>query len=157
MTADRPKSSSFRSCSPWGRRPGRSRLRTCSTGWLNPSRNTVPPRPRADLRAKLARTAALKKPGSKERREADEQHRILSPPAWWAPIGVVLAPLSATRSSATLDLEVQMPVRVLIVDDQEPFRLAARMVVELTDGFEVVGEAETRARSSRGSSRTCCT
>ena len=36
-----------------------------------------------------------------------------------------------------------MPVRVLIVDDQEPFRQAARMVVELTDGFEVVGEAET--------------
>jgi len=36
-----------------------------------------------------------------------------------------------------------MGVRVLIVDDQEPFRLAARMVVELTDGFEVVGEAET--------------
>jgi hypothetical protein len=56
---------------------------------------------------------------------------------------VVLAPLSAARSSATLDLEVRMPVRVLIVDDQEPFRLAARMVVELTDGFEVVGEAET--------------
>ena len=36
-----------------------------------------------------------------------------------------------------------MPVRVLIVDDQEPFRLAARMVVEATDGFDVVGEAET--------------
>jgi len=36
-----------------------------------------------------------------------------------------------------------MDVRVLIVDDQEPFRLAARMVVEATDGFEVVGEAET--------------
>ena len=36
-----------------------------------------------------------------------------------------------------------MPVRVLIVDDQEPFRLAARLVVEATDGFEVVGEAET--------------
>ncbi len=34
-------------------------------------------------------------------------------------------------------------MRVLIVDDQEPFRLAARMVVELTDGFEVIGEAET--------------
>jgi DNA-binding NarL/FixJ family response regulator len=34
-------------------------------------------------------------------------------------------------------------VRVLIVDDQEPFRLAARMVVETTDGFEVAGEAET--------------
>ena len=36
-----------------------------------------------------------------------------------------------------------MTVRILIVDDQEPFRLAARMVVEATDGFEVVGEAET--------------
>jgi DNA-binding NarL/FixJ family response regulator len=36
-----------------------------------------------------------------------------------------------------------MTVRVLIVDDQEPFRMAARMVVEATEGFEVVGEAET--------------
>ena len=35
-----------------------------------------------------------------------------------------------------------MPIRVLIVDDQEPFRAVARTVVELTDGFEVVGEAE---------------
>lgn len=34
-------------------------------------------------------------------------------------------------------------VRVLIVDDQEAFRSAARMVVELTEGFEVVGEAAT--------------
>lgn len=34
-------------------------------------------------------------------------------------------------------------VRVLIVDDQEPFRMAARMVVDATEGFEVVGEAET--------------
>ena len=33
-------------------------------------------------------------------------------------------------------------VRVLIVDDQPPFRDASKMVVELTDGFEVVGEAE---------------
>jgi len=32
-------------------------------------------------------------------------------------------------------------VRVLIVDDQEPFRSAARLVVGLTDGFEVSGEA----------------
>ena len=32
-------------------------------------------------------------------------------------------------------------VRVLIVDDQLPFRDAARMVVEMTDGFEVAGEA----------------
>ena len=36
-----------------------------------------------------------------------------------------------------------MTVRVLIVDDQKPFRAIARMVVELTDGFEVVGEAVT--------------
>jgi DNA-binding NarL/FixJ family response regulator len=34
-------------------------------------------------------------------------------------------------------------VRVLIVDDQAPFRLAARFVVEATDGFEVVAEVET--------------
>jgi len=36
-----------------------------------------------------------------------------------------------------------MAVQVLIVDDQEPFRAAARLVVEATDGFEVVGEVET--------------
>src|SRR5664279_1428289 len=36
-----------------------------------------------------------------------------------------------------------MTVRVLIVDDQAPFRAVARMVVEFTDGFEVVGEATT--------------
>ncbi len=36
-----------------------------------------------------------------------------------------------------------MTVRVLIVDDQAPFREAARAVVELTDGFEVAGEVET--------------
>jgi len=36
-----------------------------------------------------------------------------------------------------------MTVRVLIVDDQEPFRMAARMVVDATDGFDVVGEAES--------------
>jgi DNA-binding NarL/FixJ family response regulator len=40
-------------------------------------------------------------------------------------------------------------VRVLIVDDQEPFRMAARMVVEMTDGFDVVGEAETGEESVR--------
>ncbi len=40
-----------------------------------------------------------------------------------------------------------MPVKVMIVDDQEPFRLAARMVVEATDGFEVVGEAESGEES----------
>lgn len=36
-----------------------------------------------------------------------------------------------------------MTVRVLVVDDQEPFRLTAQLVVEMTDGFEVVGVSET--------------
>ena len=36
-----------------------------------------------------------------------------------------------------------MPVRVLIVDDQAPFRVAARFVVEASDGFEVAGEVES--------------
>lgn len=40
-----------------------------------------------------------------------------------------------------------MAVRVLIVDDQEPFRIAARAVVEATEGFEVAGEAETGEES----------
>ena len=33
------------------------------------------------------------------------------------------------------------PVAVLVVDDQLPFRVAARSVVQATPGFEVVGEA----------------
>ena len=33
------------------------------------------------------------------------------------------------------------PIRVVIIDDQAPFRDAARLVVELADGFEVVAEA----------------
>jgi DNA-binding NarL/FixJ family response regulator len=36
-----------------------------------------------------------------------------------------------------------MAVHVLICDDQEAFRAAAREVVNATKGFEVVGEAET--------------
>ena len=35
------------------------------------------------------------------------------------------------------------PVVVLIVDDQRPFRAAARSVVGATPGFEVVGEASS--------------
>jgi DNA-binding NarL/FixJ family response regulator len=35
------------------------------------------------------------------------------------------------------------PVRVLIVDDQAPFRRAAQAVISATPGFEVVGEAES--------------
>ena len=34
-------------------------------------------------------------------------------------------------------------VRVLVVDDQAPFRQAARAVVSVTPGFEVVAEAES--------------
>lgn len=37
----------------------------------------------------------------------------------------------------------EMAVRVLICDDQAPFRMAARFVVEATDGFDVVGEVES--------------
>ena len=35
------------------------------------------------------------------------------------------------------------PVPVMIVDDQAPFRSAARAVLSLMPGFEVVGEAES--------------
>ena len=34
-------------------------------------------------------------------------------------------------------------VSVLIVDDQEPFRRAARVVLSHTDGFDLVGEAQS--------------
>ena len=34
-------------------------------------------------------------------------------------------------------------VTVIVVDDQFPFRDAARAVVDRTDGFEVIGEAES--------------
>ena len=34
-------------------------------------------------------------------------------------------------------------VRVLVVDDQAPFRVAAKAVVRATAGFEVVGEAKS--------------
>jgi DNA-binding NarL/FixJ family response regulator len=40
-----------------------------------------------------------------------------------------------------------MAVQVLICDDQEAFRAAAREVVNATDGFEVVGETETGEES----------
>jgi DNA-binding NarL/FixJ family response regulator len=39
------------------------------------------------------------------------------------------------------------PVRVLIVDDQEPFRRAMTTVVDVTDGFEAVGTAATGEES----------
>jgi len=36
-----------------------------------------------------------------------------------------------------------MAISVLVVDDQAPFRLAARAVVRRSDGFELVGEADS--------------
>lgn len=38
-------------------------------------------------------------------------------------------------------------VRVVLVDDQESFRSAARLVIEMSSGFELVGEAETAERA----------
>lgn len=35
------------------------------------------------------------------------------------------------------------PVTVVVVDDQAPFRVAARLVVKATPGFEVIGEARS--------------
>ena len=37
----------------------------------------------------------------------------------------------------------QAAVGVLIVDDQAPFRRAAKMVLAATPGFDVIGEAES--------------
>lgn len=39
------------------------------------------------------------------------------------------------------------PIRVLVVDDQEPFRRAMAAVVEVTDGFVMVGTAESGEES----------
>jgi DNA-binding NarL/FixJ family response regulator len=46
-----------------------------------------------------------------------------------------------------------MPIRVLIVDDQEPFRLAADAVVAATDGFAVVGAVATGEASVQAAAR----
>ncbi len=43
--------------------------------------------------------------------------------------------------------DIASDVRVLIVDDQAPFREASRMVVEMTDGFDVCGEATSGAEA----------
>jgi DNA-binding NarL/FixJ family response regulator len=42
---------------------------------------------------------------------------------------------------------MEEPVRVLVVDDQAPFRMAARMVLRRADAFELVGEAATGEES----------
>lgn len=47
-----------------------------------------------------------------------------------------------------------MTVRVLIVDDQEPFRSAARLVVSLIDDYTVVGEAASGEEGVRLAAQT---
>jgi len=44
-------------------------------------------------------------------------------------------------------MEATETVRVLVVDDQAPFRMAARLVIGRTPGFEVVGEATSGEES----------
>ena len=39
------------------------------------------------------------------------------------------------------------PIRVLVVDDQAPFRMAARMVLDRSPGFDLVGEAASGEES----------
>jgi two-component system invasion response regulator UvrY len=48
-----------------------------------------------------------------------------------------------THARARWTLADAMPVRVLTVDDQAPFREVARDLVEVTPGFAAVGEAES--------------
>jgi DNA-binding NarL/FixJ family response regulator len=52
-----------------------------------------------------------------------------------------LLPLDSPTGDHVTVHTSKRPIRVLIVDDQEPFRAALRMVVELMDDFEVAGEA----------------
>jgi DNA-binding NarL/FixJ family response regulator len=67
---------------------------------------------------------------------------VLAPLAF-PPTGATLSSMNATSPDLVNEGVTGVAVRVLIVDDQEPFRMAARMVVEATDGFDVVGEVET--------------
>ncbi|MEJ7585399.1 MAG: response regulator transcription factor [Acidimicrobiales bacterium] len=51
------------------------------------------------------------------------------------------------RSSEPVERQHDTRVRVLVVDDQAPFRLAARLVLKRAEGFELVGEAATGEES----------
>jgi adenylate cyclase len=73
--------------------------------------------------------------------------RLPAPPAVEA-LGAVqvkgrLSPVVAYRLTEGAPPEAAAAVRVLVVDDQRPFREAAKLVVDATIGFEVVGEAES--------------
>lgn len=54
-----------------------------------------------------------------------------------------LVPAPLTAAGTRCDNAAVADVPVLIVDDQAPFRRAARSVIIATPGFEVVGEAES--------------
>jgi adenylate cyclase len=73
--------------------------------------------------------------------------RLPSPPAVEA-LGAAqvkgrLSPVVAYRLTEGAPPEAAAAVRVLVVDDQTPFREAAKLVVDATEGFEVVGEAQS--------------
>jgi DNA-binding NarL/FixJ family response regulator len=56
--------------------------------------------------------------------------------------------LEVTGAPLTQDVQTRegaesVPVRVLVVDDQPPFRRAAKAVCSMTSGFSVIGEAES--------------
>jgi CheY-like chemotaxis protein len=62
-----------------------------------------------------------------------------------APRIVRLSPWVAGRALVIMDRMTE--VRVLVVDDQEPYRRAMAAVVEATDGFVVVGAAASGEES----------
>jgi DNA-binding NarL/FixJ family response regulator len=66
----------------------------------------------------------------------------LTPPGHPLPTGM-LVPGGVPDVEHGMDGVDAMVVRVLVVDDQAPFRRAMRSVVEETDGFEVVGEVDS--------------
>ena len=59
------------------------------------------------------------------------------------PPGATLGQGVGPRDHDDVSTDAPGTASVLIVDDQEPFRAVARMVVGIADGFELVGEAES--------------
>ena len=70
-----------------------------------------------------------------------------------APVGRAASPLSRAApdrgTMAAGGVTSVTEVRVLVVDDQEPFRRAMAAVVEETDGFVVVGRRDRRGVARR--------
>lgn len=59
------------------------------------------------------------------------------------PVGLVTTRRRASPRRHTVRMSAQRPVRVVVVDDQRPFRFAAAAVLARMPGFELVGQAET--------------